>query len=156
MAGYGARARRKHMQRHARKLGARHSMQQALVIEGDQNSNTISESTEDDSRIPNSASCNAKTPALAAGTSVAAERPFEGSCSSTHGSVQEQDATAEATTTSEEKHSSDETATDAAQTAERPINGGEHSQSAAPRTSATDLGRGGHFWHGERYGSLLG
>ena len=156
MAGYGTRARRKHFQRHARKLGAHRSMQQALLTEEDQNSNNISASSEDDSRIPNSASCSAKTPAPAAGTSVATGRLFEGSCSSTHGSVQEHDANAVATTVSKETHSIDETAADAAQTSERPINRGEQNQSAAPRTSVTDLGRGGHFWHGERYGSLLG
>lgn len=159
MAGYGTRARRKHVQRHARRLGAHHSMQQApSVTTGDQNSNHISESSEDDSHIPNSASSTVETPAVAAGSPVriATEYLFKGSSGSTHGSVQEQAATAKATSMSKDQHGGDETAAAAAQTSDRAPHGGEQGQSAAPRTSVTDLGRGGHFWHGERYSSLLG
>ena len=159
MAGYGSRARRKHVQRHARKLSAHRSMQQVLsVTRDDQDSNHISESSEEDSHISNSASSDVANPDAAAVTTENSGTGYllRGRICSTHGRDMQREVTADAALMSNSQHNSVGAAADTARTSERPPACDEHHQSRAPKTSVTDLGRGGHFWHGERYSSLLG
>ena len=158
MAGYGSRARRKHVQRHARKLSALGSMQQALsVTREDQDSNHVSESSEEDSHTPNNATSDVDHSSVAAGTTerVGTGHSLIGSIHH-HGHDKQQESTADAALLSNSQHDSTGGAADAAQTPERPAAYDKQPQSGAPKTSVTDLGRGGHFWHGERYSSLLG
>ena len=154
MAGYGSRARRKHMQRHAN----RRSAQQAPpAVQEDEDSVHVSESSENDEAALDSAlQANADDPDAAAGTVTAAAGVAYPSCElrqSSTSSLQQQGMTAQAGEMSEDLQSSARAASRAAEPSERPPTHDEQHRSAAPKTSATDLGRGGHFWHGERYSS---
>ncbi len=155
MAGYGSRARRKHMHRHATKRSVR---QAPSAVPGDEGSAHVSQSSEDDMSTHDSAlAAHANEPSAAAST-VYAEGVLPSAMESnepTPTGMPQQQGMADATEKSKDQQDSAEVASDASHSSGKPLAGDKQHQSAAPKTSATDLGRGGHFWHGERYSSLL-
>lgn len=154
MAGYGSRARRKHLQRHAKKRSAQ---QAPPAMQEAEDSAHIAESSEDEEAALDSASqADADEPDAAAGATNAAD----GTCATGEAShiatssVVQQGVTADASEMSNYQQSSAGAPSNAAQTSDRPP--ACELQRKPQRTSATDLGRGGHFWHGERYSFWLG
>ena len=154
MAGFGARARRRHAQRQERKRSARVSTQQGPPVTHEaEGSAHVSQSSEDDEQTHHSA---ASSHAAAGIRDVAGGAHCLKGCGQfAHGSTQQQDMAADAAENSPDMHSCDEAAPDEAQSSGSLPACKEPHSSSAPKASVTELGRGGHFWHGERYSSPL-
>ena len=161
MAGFGGRARRKHMQRHAARTGSQPGMQQMPdSTQRDENTVQPSDTSDDEVQAVSSPSNGAvlhtrgQTPAQAA---FPVEKPVhssstylqrepdahKGSSSETNKALQDGPGAAAVSVEQSQPHM------DSPAGREEPQ--GEAAAGLAAGAPATDSGRGGHFWHGERY-----
>ena len=159
MAGFGVRARRRHAQRQERKRNARISTQQGPPVTHEAESSAhVNLTSEDDEQTHHSAASSAASPHTAAGIGdIAGGANYPVGCNQnpTHSSNQQQDVAADAAELSRDQHSCDKAAPDEAQSSGSLPACKEPHSSSAPKASVTEMGRGGHFWHGERYSSHL-
>ena len=161
MAGFGGRARRKHIQRHAARTGRQPSPQQTPdSSKHDKSTPQPSDTSEHEKQAVSNPSNGAalhttgQTTALAASSveeTVHASRTYpqrehgayEGSSGETNEALQNGPGAAALSVEQLQKHM------DSSAGREEPQGGAAAGLTAG--APATDSGRGGHFWHGERY-----
>ena len=161
MAGFGGRARRKHMQRHAARTGSQPGMQQMPdSVEHGTSTVQLSDTSDNDEQAASSTSNEAAVPTSEQTTASAADSEVEavhfnstqpqskhgaqeGSSSETDKALQDEPDAAAVSVEQSQPHMGS--------AAGRGEPHGEAAAGLAAGASATDSGRGGHFWHGERY-----
>ena len=159
MGGFGGRARRKHMQRHAARTGSQPGMQPDSVEHGT-STVQLSDTSDNDEQAASSTSNEAAVPTSEQTTASAADFEVEavhfnstppqikhgaqeGSSSETDKALQDEPDAAAVSVEQSQPHMGS--------AAGRGEPHGDAAAGLAAGAPATDSGRGGHFWHGERY-----